>query len=317
MIMRTQQYLLAATLTLAPGLAGCQERPSMNYSIKVVDENGTPVPNCEVGSSVFERHKPGEGFGRDIYDSQKLLTDSNGVAQFNRKSTRQDVKFMVYPPNDFYRDMGDEFDFKPAKGGVWQPDNKSFEVVIKRIKNPIAMHAKVGPGFVPEKDKNVGYDMEVGDWVPPYGKGKVSDLILHYHLDVVGESESTSVLKVSFSNDGDGIIPFEAPLSSGSSLRSSHLAPERGYKPLLVHRREIRPGKADINTRKRTMNYYIRVRTVKDENGKIVSAHYGKIYGDFMSFTHYLNPTANDRNVEFDRKKNLIKLGRGEHVQYP
>jgi hypothetical protein len=48
------------------------------------------------------------------------------------------------------------------------------------------------------------------------------------------------------------------------------------------------------------------VRTVKDHAGNIVSARYGKIYGDFMQFSYYLNPTPNDRNIEFDPKQNLL-----------
>jgi hypothetical protein len=65
-------------------------------------------------------------------------------------------------------------------------------------------------------------------------------------------------------------------------------------------------------------NYYFRVRTVLDKKGKFVSAHYGKIYGRFefgryikaeclflKSGIYYFNPTVNDRNVEFDRSRNL------------
>jgi hypothetical protein len=33
---------------------------------------------------------------------------------------------------------------------------------------------------------------------------------------------------------------------------------------------------------------------------------YWKIYGDFMQFRYYLNPTPNDRTVEFDPKQNLL-----------
>ena len=43
-----------------------------------------------------------------------------------------------------------------------------------------------------------------------------------------------------------------------------------------------------------------------DYSGNIVSAHYGKIYGDFMTFKYYLNPTPKSRNVEFDPKQNLL-----------
>jgi hypothetical protein len=52
--------------------------------------------------------------------------------------------------------------------------------------------------------------------------------------------------------------------------------------------------------------YYFRVRTALDHQGNVVSAHYGKIYGDFMQFRYYFNPTPNDRNVEFDTKQNLV-----------
>ncbi len=62
--------------------------------------------------------------------------------------------------------------------------------------------------------------------------------------------------------------------------------------------------KEDMNNPDR--NYYFRVRTVVDDRGNIVSAHYGKIYGDFMQFSYYFNPTPNSRNVEFDPKQNLM-----------
>ena len=66
-------------------------------------------------------------------------------------------------------------------------------------------------------------------------------------------------------------------------------------------------------------NFAFRIRTKKDKNGKIVSAYYGKIYGDIVikkpygveelvaapSFMYYLNPTPLDRNLEWDMKTNL------------
>jgi hypothetical protein len=64
--------------------------------------------------------------------------------------------------------------------------------------------------------------------------------------------------------------------------------------------------------------HFFWVRTVKDHEGNIVSAHYGKIYGDFMQFTYYLNPTPNDRNIEFDPKQNLLQgLQSFEQVSAP
>lgn len=104
------------------------------------------------------------------------------------------------------------------------------------------------------------------------------------------------------------------PLFEDNQFRSDHQSPERGY----LHKHEqVTFRKSDSShksTRKEGRNYYFRVRTKLDEKGDIESAHYGKIYGDFMSFVYFLNPTPNDRNVEFDPKKNLLQ---GEKVTRP
>jgi len=77
-------------------------------------------------------------------------------------------------------------------------------------------------------------------------------------------------------------------------------------------------AKKPINSGTREdQNYFFRVRTVLDEKGRIKSALYGKIFGDitsdvinsktaFIQFTYCLNPNPNDRNMEFDPKKNLF-----------
>ena len=69
---------------------------------------------------------------------------------------------------------------------------------------------------------------------------------------------------------------------------------------------------------KAVFGYSIRVRTVLDENGNVKSSLYGKINGDIrfyvgtkvprsgIGFTYCLNPTPNDRNIEFDPKHNLL-----------
>ena len=60
-----------------------------------------------------------------------------------------------------------------------------------------------------------------------------------------------------------------------------------------------------------------RIRSKFDENGKLIEACYGKIYGDInfegwqnagykeIKFLYYLNPKSLDRNLEWDMKTNL------------
>jgi hypothetical protein len=68
-----------------------------------------------------------------------------------------------------------------------------------------------------------------------------------------------------------------------------------------------RPGEPRISNYDDKTNYFFRVRTVMDEKGDVKSAFYGKIYGDFLQFTYYLNPTPNSLNMEFDTHQNLLK----------
>jgi hypothetical protein len=89
-------------------------------------------------------------------------------------------------------------------------------------------------------------------------------------------------------------------------LRSLHEAPTNNYQPQWVQIDKRRPGKPIETNRDLNRNYVFRVRSVVDSNGNMISTHYGKIYGDFMKFDYYLNPTPNDRSIEFDPKQNLL-----------
>jgi hypothetical protein len=106
----------------------------------------------------------------------------------------------------------------------------------------------------------------------------------------------------------DGILPFGVePEFQGSMLRSPFIAPESGLlssHKVIRSRRPGGPEKSNYDPEKHA--YFFRIRTVVDSAGQIVSANYGKIYGDFMNFTYYVNPTPNDRNIEFDPKQNLF-----------
>ena len=62
----------------------------------------------------------------------------------------------------------------------------------------------------------------------------------------------------------------------------------------------------------------MRVRTSLDPDGRVAQANYVKLYGDFPKFTYYFNPQSNDRNIEFDPKRNLFtKLKTEEQVTAP
>ncbi|HAL92636.1 MAG TPA: hypothetical protein DCM68_06395 [Verrucomicrobia bacterium] len=241
----------------------------------------------------------------------------------------------------YYGDRGGRIEFTNQVSDRWQPWNPTIELSLRRILNPIPMYVKdmrmdVNP--FPALDENLGYDLEKGDWLSPYGIGQIADFIFQVHCDwsegksPYGEQYYHATLELTFSNEDDGIIEFRdsQPELEGSIFRLSRFAPESGYTNRWFAERFTNKEGSTLATisQRKDLNYFFRVRTKKDETGKIVSAHYGKIRGplDFgfrgkrngLGMTYYLNPTPNDRNMEFDPNRNLFTgLKVGEEVHDP
>lgn len=195
---------------------------------------------------------------------------------------------------------------------VWNP---TVDLVLKHVRNPIAMYAKLVLGNPPVTNQPCGFDFAVGDWIAPYGTGHTADIIFTRHLDQKSKHDYDESLTVSFPNKGDGIQQFYISSDEGGSeLASPHEAPIGGYQASIVRKSSRHPGQKMILDFDQNRHYFIRVRTVLDEQGNVKSALYGKIYGDFMHFTYYLNPNSNDRNVEFKPNQNLIA---GQSVTNP
>jgi hypothetical protein len=173
------------------------------------------------------------------------------------------------------------------------------------------MYAKRIDSNPPANGKPIGYDLTIGDWVDPYGKGVNTDFIFTREYNKKSFQDYDCRLTVSFPKAGDGIQ--ELPVSSyylhdrGSELLSSQEAPTNAYLSKIVRLNTSHPGQNPVIDYDENRVYLFRVRTVVDGHGNIVSAHYGKIYGDFMQFIYYLNPNPNSRNIEFDPKQNLMK----------
>ena len=289
---------------------------SWNMSVRVLGDSGLPMANAQVTVG-FSLPTP---LGEEIRsDRVSGVTDTNGVFTTSHSDTGSiSLGLLVqkdgfYPVHATYDLSGD---YKPEK---W---NLNPTWTLKKIIEPIPMYAKSVNLGAPVFEKPAGYDLMSGDWVAPYGKGVNADILFTAHLDKRGENDSEYKLVVSFPNTGDGIQTFEIPANrysrDGSALRSSQQAPAEGYTPQWIQTRIVRPGNGYSGNQDENRNYYFRVRTVLDENGAVRSALYGKIYGDFMQFRYYINPTPNDRNVEFDPKRNLMKnLKSTEQVSEP
>ena len=132
----------------------------------------------------------------------------------------------------------------------------------------------------------------------------------------------------------EGIQIVSENYSKYSQMKMPHLAPDGGYINTFLREENSHRDKKF----REGIGYFLRTRVVK-EGDKIISAHYGKLLTDIgfdprgsrwyakkgelksfatISFTYYFNPTSNDRNLEFDTKKNLFKnLDSTERVNEP
>lgn len=351
--MKMASMLFMYLLWLTPSIRAQQAQ--ITFHIK--DDAGISLSNALVVVSIPVR-KISAAVIEYVADNNRLsevISDTNGLANFRINCDYGRLTYSVNgernPPNSFfkmsingvsyYANNGINYSFTKQVSDRWQPWNPTIELSLRRVLNPVPMYVKdirmdVSP--FPALDENLGYDLEKGDWLSPYGIGQTADFIFRVHCDwseeksPYGEQYYHATMELTFSNVDDGIIEFRdsQPELEGSIYRLPRFAPESGYTNRWASERFLNEEGstwATISQRK-NLNYFFRVRTKNDEMGKIVSAHYGKIRGplDFgfrgkrngLSMTYYLNPTPNDRNMEFDPKRNLFTdLKVGEQVQEP
>jgi len=270
----------------------------VNVKLHVIDDDKQSVSNAKVGMG-FLLAKSGNSFDG--------ITDDDGYLETTNVAT-YGVRISI-TKNDYY--------FSGRRTGYGDQD---LTLVLRQKKNPIAMYAKKMRLVTSEPLYNtwVGYDFEKGDFLPPYGKGVVKDIETSYDYQKTDGWNYSYRLKVRFPNKGDGLVPFY-PVTRDSDFKSDYLAPESGYEQEWKFHKISKGQGTPLDTNKdKNRNYYFRIRTQMDDEGNVASAYYGKLYGEFTEQSFYFNPTENDRNVEFDIRKNLFKnLPFGERINKP
>jgi len=185
---------------------------------------------------------------------------------------------------------------------------------------------------LPAKGEAVGFDLVVGDWTAPHGKGVQSDLTFNLIRDYKSRFDYASTFTIAVPGRYDGFVSIpDRDVFQNSECVFPRYAPEGGYTETnLVLKTTVQPGQSDKHTFSLpSQNLFFRVRTEVDEDGRIKKANYGKLVGPIecglhgtktgkLRLTYYLNPDVNDRNLEFDPTQNLFKnLGWFEQVKKP
>lgn len=291
--------------------------------LRVVDDEGVPVANARCGGWMYVERDSRHGCGYAIY------TDTNGCVRVTGKCSEW---FSVVVGKEGYYKTS--FDVKyplenvdpPIVDGQWQPYGVTRTVVLKKIRNPIHLcdpEARYRHVY-PESGKWTGFDLVCGDWVPPLGVGKCADVMIRYTREQRPDGFFKS-LDVSFTNN-----PYAGAYvlnrDSYSEMDSVYEANTNG-KYIGNFRYEFeRTAKGNHVISELGYGQYLvfRIRTKTDENGKLISAHYGRIMGALQYLEKagivlgpvFFNPTPNDTNLEDAETARRSRLGYKQRLEF-
>ena len=298
----------------------------VTMTVRCIDDTGAPVGGANVQIS-FEQAKGG-------FDTKEGVSDKDGY--FSHQAEVFTRIYLKASEEGYYQYDQDAKPYRMAedlavlKNGEPVYEDQQVDLVLKRIKNPTALRGKFSFSVeVPRLNEPLGFDMEAMDWVAPHGSGRKTDLFFEVTGYFNKPEDRQSKLRLSFPNEGDGVVFFPINHKRGSELKSDYLAPEEGYREIKtwyrnyvitnpMHTPEESVGNV-VNEFSKDVGAFLRLRTELDEYGEVIRANYAKLYGDptfswnirtgegAIHFRHaYFNPEVNNRNLEFDRGNNLF-----------
>jgi len=316
---------------------------SITFKVVVHDED-TKAPLKNIPVMARFGYRPAFWGDKSRTRVNKSLTDNTGLCRFTGKSNYGEANYNIKKVVGYYDSSVGTYiatnqvrNFLPYR---CEPYDCTYTTLLQRIKSPISlfvknvniMNRKKGIVGIDDTETLLRFDFVAGDWLPPLGKGKNADMIIRTEFRL-NETISNRMFKaltyydfintIEFPGAGNGILEKSVEGNLGLKIR---IADATGYVPnkiLCFGRRQkknavikgVCPEEYTESDPKRC--YCFRVRSQFDEKGNMISAIYGKIYGDFkfdgfdkkgltgIEFLYYLNPRPLDRNLEWDMKTNL------------
>ena len=295
-------------------MAACQ--PVRTVKVTVIGDDQKPVEGANVVVWYY-------GYLPEHTKEVEGLTDEEGV--FEAKGQ---------PLLGILSRVNKEGYYETESEDLNKREDHDITLVLREKKNPIPLYAKNEVLRFPANREWIGYDFEVGDWTDPYGRGHVADVLFMCDTETADLEDGKGILQIKFKED-EGIVISKENYLNSSAMKMPHEAPLKGYVNSFVREE----GSFRNEERTKNTGYFFRTRVSKNES-EILSARYGKIIRDIsfypvhtkfrkkggdlvnsyatVKFTYYFNPAPNDRNLEFDPSRNLLKnLDLKEQVREP
>lgn len=279
----------------------------MKMTFVVVDNDNNAVSNAWIQGGMY--CDTGASMGTEFAG----YTDGCGRFTISGKTTGR-VVYSITKEN-FYQ-TSSEYDFARKEPGYtptvnkgkWQPYGLEYTVMIKRIYAATAKPFSFGYITVPAFGQWMGFDLEIFDLCPPYGKGIHKDVLLRYVFDrdPIVRGKTYASMEMSFTNNphaGAYILKKDG----WSDFQSCYVADTNNTFSIKSFKYESSRTREEIfkNEDFPEDSYIVfRTRTSVDRDGNLISAHYGKIYGgwDYPRQLHFggtlFNSIPNDPNLE-------------------
>jgi len=279
--------------------------------LSILDANGEPVPGAFVRGGVQY------GGGVNEYIPFEGASNSNGhfiidVRCDNAILIGCRISKMGYYPTEFTFSYDEWHKMMTSVKNEDAQQYRTHEVVLKRIVNPAKLCVfpeSLHYSKIPIFGKWIGLDLQEGEWTPPFGKGQYSDVLVRFSSVEHGIHNFRFEMEVSFTNSlfagayimkKDRMSKFQTAYNADSNAT---------YTTSFVFSSGQTPGKPKQRAILDTDSYLVfRTRTKLNKDGSLLSAHYGVIYGRWLSESVTMilsdgcfNPVPNDVNIEDGR----------------
>lgn len=190
------------------------------------------------------------------------------------------------------------------------PETYNLSVSLKPKRKPISLIAFNWCGedvkLAYKENKHIKqYDCLKADWLPPDGEGLKADM--EFSLQRYRKGTKTYAwFSIRFTNPYDGFEEVREYYADRMRIREAPTTPNLQNQLDFIE--ELHDGFPTHFPQLK--NYAFRVRTQRTPSGELLSAYYGKLYNAFTfnyvkdywacDFEYYLNPTPNDRNLEYN-----------------
>jgi hypothetical protein len=295
---------------------------TLDVSVVVQDEQGNALADSHV--TVYFRHtdkqeeRTGEStviFERDYNGEEPVSFQYEGLREVGFTVKKEGFWTSELGYDFTVEDRVDERDGSP--NGHYR---KAFTIVLRKKVNPRPLYVqRVKWLTVPGYDQSYGFDLEKGDWVAPNGEGVYSDFIFKVSGTGLPFPEYKGELKLTFSNEKDGLIEIRDDGIKQSKLFLGTKAPDEGYVDQVIWQiglvsiggKHVSITKPPYEVLENLDGYWFRVRSENKRPNQIRS-RYGKILGPIqfevrdgpkplINFTYYLAPDY-EPYVEWDGK---------------